>query len=70
MMKNVFLIISFSLFILLIGILLFLTCWKDETKSLIIQYAGVIVTGIGFIIAIYQLKFSTNQYFEDQEKRK
>ncbi|MCC9065876.1 hypothetical protein [Flavobacterium piscisymbiosum] len=70
MKKIKFLIISFLLFILLIGFLLFFTCWSDSTKSLISQYAGIIVTGIGFIIAIYQLRLSTNQYFEDLEKKK
>lgn len=70
MKKNKFLIASFSIFILLVGFLLFFTCWSDGTKSLISQYAGIIVTGIGFIIAIYQLRLSTNQYFEDLEKKK
>jgi hypothetical protein len=49
--------------------LIFATSWTNETKSLISQFAGIIVTGVGFIIAIYQLKFSSNQYFEDLKKK-
>jgi hypothetical protein len=59
------LVILFSIFLIIIGILLFFTCWTNETKSLISQYAGVIVTGVGFIIAIYQLKLTSDQYFAD-----
>lgn len=70
MKKNFTLLISFSVFLILIGLMLFATCWTNETKSLISQYAGIFVTGIGFIIAIYQLKLSTNQYFEDLETKK
>jgi cell division protein FtsL len=70
MKKDVKLIIAFLAFLVLIGILIFATCWTNETKSLISQYAGIFVTGIGFIIAIYQLRLSTNQYFDDLEKKK
>ncbi len=63
------LIIVFSICLIVIGLLIFTTCWTNETKSLISQYAGIIVTGIGFIIAIYQLKISSNQYFDDLKKK-
>lgn len=63
------LFIGFSIFLIIIGLLIFLTCWSIDTKTLIIQFAGIVVTGIGFVIAIYQLKLSTNQYLDDIKKK-
>jgi len=68
-MKTSKIIIVFSFCLIVIGLLIFATCWTNETKSLLSQYAGIIVTGVGFIIAIYQLRLSTNQYFDDLKKK-
>lgn len=62
--------VFFSLILIVIGILIFITSWKDETKTLISQYAGVLVTGFGFFVAVYQLKLSTFKYWEDEKRKK
>lgn len=69
MKTNKILITGFSICMIIIGILIFATCWTNETKSLISNYAIIVVTGVGFLIAIYQLKLSTKQYFDDLEKK-
>ena len=63
-------IFAIVLFLLTLGILVFLTCWDKEIKSQILQFSGIIITGLGFFIAIYQLKLSSNQYFDDLRKKK
>ena len=63
MKRTNYLLLIFSLILIIVGLLIFIPCWSIETKSLISQYAGILVTGIGFIIAIYQ-------YFDDVNKRK
>lgn len=69
MKRTNYLLTLFSILIIVIGILIFFTCWTNETKSLITQYSGVLVTGFGFIIAIYQLRLSTKQYLDDIKKK-
>jgi tRNA(Leu) C34 or U34 (ribose-2'-O)-methylase TrmL len=69
MKKTGYLITSFAIFLIIVGILIFCTDWTDKIRLLITNYAGVIVTGLGFVIAIYQLRFATNKYFEDIEKK-
>lgn len=59
------LLIFFALILITIGLLIFATCWTFDTKSLISQYAGVLVTGIGFILAIYQYFHSENKKQKD-----
>ncbi len=57
------------IFLISIGVLTFLTCWDKETKSQILQFGGIIITGLGFFIAIVQLKIASNKYFSDLEKK-
>ena len=68
-MKKYWILVIFIIVLLIIGFMLFLTCWTNDTKSLISQYAGIFVTGIGFIVAIYQLKFSTDQYVTELKSK-
>lgn len=68
-MKTNWILVIFVILIVIIGFMLFLTCWSNDTKSLISQYVGILVTGIGFIVAIYQLKFSTDQYVNELKSK-
>ena len=43
--------------------------WDIKLKGLILQYSGIMITGLGFFIAIYQLNIASKQYFEDQKKK-
>ena len=61
-------IIYYIFFLLLISIFIFVTNWCTSTKDLILQYSILIVTGIGFILAIQQLKLSVEQYFEEKRR--
>ena len=56
-------------FLIILGVILFLTPWNLNIKGLIIQYAGIFLTGIGFYIAIYQLKIASKQYFEENKRK-
>lgn len=62
-------IIALVFFLITLGILIFLTCWDNEVKSQIFQFSGIVITGLGFFIAIYQLKITSNQYFADLKKK-
>ena len=69
-MKNNKCVVVFVFIVLMvIGLLLFTTCWMSGTKDLIVQYAGLVVTTLGFLIAINQLRLSSDQYFADMKKK-
>jgi hypothetical protein len=59
----------FIIFLIFVGILIFLTNLSIEIKTLITSYSIVIVTGLGFINAVYQLRFSFNKYYNEINKR-
>jgi hypothetical protein len=44
--------------LIIIGLLLIVLPWSIEEKTLLCQYSLILVTGAGFIIAIYQLNLS------------
>ena len=58
---KIWIIVSVAI-IVLTGLSVFFTIWDKELKSQILQYSLILITGLGFFIAIYQ-------YFNDVTKK-
>lgn len=58
MEKESKLIIIAAIIFIIFGILIFAPIWSYNTQNLISQFAGIVVTGTGFVIAWYQLRLS------------
>lgn len=69
--------IGVSYWILLLAIvavvilyLSFATTWNDEIKDRLVEFSIFVITGFGFLIAIYQLNITRSQYFDDMKKKR
>jgi len=67
-MKNIAIWIILSLTIIILsGILVFSTSWDKDVKNQILNYTLILITCIGFFIAIYQLRIASKQYLENNQ---